>query len=184
VLLHVKDAILELDCKPKLPAVRKSHRQTYHGTFRKRIKTLFNYSEFALNYGCLRPIRTSATLILMGRVTSKSLRVDGKLNRQIYRINGEPLKWRLIISHKLGNVMIKLPNCVMAIVETQAGKTEDFYDKNPRKCIYRLRYCYNNVDALVASLATRTFIFRVVISLRSSDTCIFQCLKSHIFGNY
>jgi len=140
MLLHVKDAVLALDCEPKLPAVRKSHRQTYHGTFRKRIKTFFNYSEFALNYGCLRPIRTSTTLILMGRVTSKSLRVDRKLNRQIYRINGVPLKWRLIISRKLGNVMIKLPNCVtwqLLRRKLEKQKIRFFTTGEPEK-IYRL----------------------------------------------
>jgi len=75
----------------------------------------------------------------------------------------------------------------MTIVETQAGKTKNsiFYDRRIQEYIssIRLRCCYNNVDALVASLATGTFISRVV-SLRSSDTCMFQCLKSHIFGNY
>lgn len=35
-----KGRILELDCEPKTTRrVRKSRRQTYHGTFHKRVKT-------------------------------------------------------------------------------------------------------------------------------------------------
>jgi len=83
---------LELNCKPKLSIIRKPCWQTYHDTFRKRVKTVLNYSEFALNYGCLRPIHISVTLMSTERATCKSLRahqVDGKLNQQIYQINSE-----------------------------------------------------------------------------------------------
>lgn len=90
--------VLELDCEPKATRRIRKCRQTYHGAFHKRVKTLLNYSEFALNYGCLRPIHTSGTLISMGRTVSESLHVGGKLNRQIYRelmVNPEGGDYRL-----------------------------------------------------------------------------------------